>query len=370
MMPCRASVKSAAVFAVVAMLAGCMRDGPPAPLVVMGEQAKTAPSVARTAPNAPTKAAPREAVTATPTKIETPPPATTAKGGPQAHAPHPDRIQVGKGETLYMIARRYDLPLRSIIDANHLDPPFNLAAGTSLTLPQERFHMVQSGDTLYSVARLYGVDVSTLASLNHLAAPFAIRAGQTLDLPAPVAPPERVAETPPANSAPVAPEPPAPTPVQPPSERKPVPDQAQSVMAAPASRPSLGRIFAWPLEGRLLGSYGTAPNGMHNDGINIAARLGEPVRAADAGKVAYAGNELRGYGDLVLIKHAGGYMTAYAHNSKLLVKRGDLVKRGQAIAEAGATGTVNAPQLHFEIRQGTHALDPINYLPSLRASTD
>jgi murein DD-endopeptidase MepM/ murein hydrolase activator NlpD len=369
MMPRLALMKAAAVLVALATLVGCVRNGPPAPLVVMGEQPRTAPSAARTTPSAPAKAAPHEAVAATPTKIESAPLVTTAKSVPQAHAPHPDQIQVGKGETLYMIARRYDLPLRSIIDANHLDPPFNLAAGTKLTLPQERFHVVQSGDTLYSVARLYGVDVSTLASLNHLAAPFAIRAGQTLDLPAPVAPPERVAETPPANSAPAL-APPAPVPAQPQSERKPLVEEAQPAMAAPEAGRHPGRMFAWPLEGRLLGSYGTAPNGMHNDGINIAARPGEPVRAADAGKVAYAGNELRGYGNLVLLKHAGGYMTAYAHNAKLLVKRGDLVKRGQTIAEAGATGTVNAPQLHFEIRQGTHALDPINYLPSLRASAD
>ncbi len=345
-------IRSAALLVVLATLAGCMRNGPPAPLVVMGEQSKTAP---------------REAAKATPTKIEARPPPPNS--GPQTHAPHPDQIKVGKGETLYMIARRYDLPLRSIIDANHLDPPFDLAAGTNLTLPQERFHVVQSGDTLYSVARLYGVDVSTLARLNHLAAPFAIRTGQTLDLPAPVVPPERVAEAPPANPAPaLASAPPAPA--EPPSDREPVPDQDQSAMAAPASKPHSGKMFAWPLEGRLLASYGTAPNGMHNDGINIAARVGEPVRAADGGKVAYAGNELRGYGNLVLIKHSGGYMTAYAHNAKLLVKRGDLVTRGQTIAEAGATGTVNVPQLHFEIRQGTHALDPIGYLPSLRASAD
>jgi murein DD-endopeptidase MepM/ murein hydrolase activator NlpD len=115
--------------------------------------------------------------------------------------------------------------------------------------------------------------------------------------------------------------------------------------------------------GRPLASYGTGAGGTHNDGINIAAPAGTPVLAADAGVVAYAGNELRGYGNLLLVKHAGGWMTAYAHNFALLVKRGDRVKRGQEIARVGATGAVGEPQLHFEIRQGTRALDPGDHLP-------
>src|SRR6185437_8867573 len=132
--------------------------------------------------------------------------------------------------------------------------------------------------------------------------------------------------------------------------------------------PHGGSGFEWPVAGHVIEGYGAGPSGTHNDGINIAARVGEPVRAADGGVVAYAGNELRGYGNLVLIRHPGGYMTAYAHNGQLLVKRGDAVKRGQEIAKAGATGAVDSPQLHFEIRQGTHALDPTTLLPSLRAS--
>ncbi len=380
MVPRLARTKTLAATFALAVLSACTRSGPPAPVYVLGNDAKPAPN----APAAPVKATPAppkiEPARIEPPKVETtkiepakmPPPALE----PQEHLPHPDQVVVGKGETLYMIARRYDVPLRSIIDANHLDPPFQVAAGTSLVLPQERFHVVKAGDTLYSVARVYGVDVSTLARLNHLAEPFAIRAGEALELPAPVAAVERVASAPPARpasgtkpaeaSAPAAPAPPP----EPPPAAKPVPEQTVSAGATPGPKPRGSRVFAWPLEGRVIASYGTAPSGTHNDGINIAARQGEPVRAADAGKVAYAGNELRGYGNLVLIKHVGGYMTAYAHNSKLLVRRGEVVKRGQEIAKAGATGTVNTPQLHFEIRQGTRALDPANYLPSLRASAD
>lgn len=121
----------------------------------------------------------------------------------------------------------------------------------------------------------------------------------------------------------------------------------------------------WPVRGRVVGTYGPGPNGTHNDGLNILAPAGTPVIAADAGTVAYVGNELRGYGNLILIKHDDGWMTAYAHNEKLLVKRGQRVTRGEVIAHVGATGAVSQPQLHFEIRKGTQALDPENYLVPL-----
>ena len=125
----------------------------------------------------------------------------------------------------------------------------------------------------------------------------------------------------------------------------------------------------WPVHGHILASYGVAAGGTQNDGINIAAPAGTAVVAADAGVVAYAGNELRGYGNLVLIKHANGWMTAYAHNSAVLVKRGETVRRGQTIARIGATGAVGRPQLHFEIRHGTRALDPSDYLPAQASTT-
>jgi murein DD-endopeptidase MepM/ murein hydrolase activator NlpD len=309
-------------------LAGCTRSGPPAPLSFPGAQTKP------------------QAVTSPPALV------------PQQHLPHPSRITVGNGETLYTIARRYDVPLRSIIDANHLDPPFRVSVGATLELPQERFHVVKQGDTLYGIARLYGVEVSALASLNRLAPPYGLRTGETLYLPAAVEPPEKAAALPTSPTA---------LPEKPSAQRE-VPAAALPPEEAQAPPRRVGKGFDWPVQGKIIEGYGTGANGTHNDGINIAARPGEPVRAADAGIVAYAGNELRGYGNLVLIKHSGGYMTAYAHNSQLLVRRGDAVKRGQEIAEAGSTGTVDTPQVHFEIRQGTRAIDPISLLPSIQAS--
>ena len=318
----------AAVIAVIlsAALAACGRNGPPAPLAFPGAETKP--------------------------QAVAPPPALV----PQEHRPHPSQITVSRGDTLYTIAQRYDVPLRSIIDANHLDPPFRVAAGTTLQLPQERFHVVKQGDTLYGIARLYGVEVSALASLNRLNSPYALRSGETLYLPAAVEPPEK--------SAPAV----AGAPPEKPSTQREATGAAPPADATTPLRPRVGKGFDWPVQGKIIEGYGTGPNGTHNDGINIAARPGEPVRAADAGVVAYAGNELRGYGNLVLIKHPGGYMTAYAHNSQLLVKRGETVKRGQEIAKAGSSGTVDTPQVHFEIRQGTRALDPTSLLPSIQAS--
>jgi murein DD-endopeptidase MepM/ murein hydrolase activator NlpD len=120
--------------------------------------------------------------------------------------------------------------------------------------------------------------------------------------------------------------------------------------------------FRWPVRGRIIAGFGPKPTGQQNDGINIAVPEGTPVRASDDGVVAYSGNELKGYGNLVLVRHANGHVTAYAHASELLVKRGDTVKRGQTIAKSGQTGNVSSPQLHFEIRKGATPVDPMQFL--------
>ena len=120
--------------------------------------------------------------------------------------------------------------------------------------------------------------------------------------------------------------------------------------------------FRWPVRGRIISGFGAKTNGQQNDGINLAVPEGTPVKAAEDGVVAYAGNELKGYGNLVLVRHANGFVSAYANASEILVKRGDNVKRGQTIARAGQTGNVTSPQLHFEIRKGSIPVDPTRYL--------
>ncbi|MDJ0929620.1 MAG: peptidoglycan DD-metalloendopeptidase family protein [Breoghania sp.] len=121
--------------------------------------------------------------------------------------------------------------------------------------------------------------------------------------------------------------------------------------------------FRWPVRGRIISSFGSKPGGTRNDGINLAVPEGTAMRAVESGTVIYSGNELKGYGNLVLIRHEGGWVSAYAHNSELEVRRGDIVRRGEVVAKAGSTGTVNQPQLHFELRQGNKPVDPMQYLP-------
>lgn len=116
--------------------------------------------------------------------------------------------------------------------------------------------------------------------------------------------------------------------------------------------------FAWPVKGSVISDFGSTADGSRNDGINIATRMDAPIRAAASGSVTYAGDELKDYGNLVLIRHADGYVTAYAHADRLVVQRGDLVAKGQVIGYAGKTGDVNSPQLHFEIRHETTPVDP------------
>jgi murein DD-endopeptidase MepM/ murein hydrolase activator NlpD len=272
------------------------------------------------------------------------------------------QITVQNGDTLYAISRRTGVPVRDLIDANNLDPPFTLTTGQQLTVPQQRRHIVKAGDTLFSIANQYGVDMSTLASANALHPPYTVRVGDSLLLPAA---PEQVAVQGGLSAPPTGPPPPPPEKPQPPGATASAPSKPEGPLPAPPPR---GGNFLWPVKGKVIERYGAGPNGTHNDGINIAAPKDAPVRAADAGVVAYAGNELKGYGNLLLVKHAGGWMTAYAHNDVLLVKRGETVKRGQEIAKVGTTGVNGPPQLHFEIRRGTKALDPDQYLSATQAS--
>jgi len=121
--------------------------------------------------------------------------------------------------------------------------------------------------------------------------------------------------------------------------------------------------FRWPVRGRIVSEFGSKPGGGRNEGINLAVPEGTPVRAAAPGTVIYAGNELKGYGNLVLLRHDDGWVSAYAHNSELKVKRGDSLRRGDVVGLAGATGSVTSPQVHFELRRGNKPVDPMRYLP-------
>lgn len=272
---------------------------------------------------------------------------------------------VRRGETVYGIAQRYDISTRGLIEQNSLRPPYRLSAGTQLRLPTAQVHTVRRGETLYAISRRYGVDTASLARANRLSAPYKIWEGQRLTMPYDArrgAPPVQTASVqrrPSSRAVTTAALPQVPR-SQPGSA--PAPSSPVSVAPPPVPQRDTGG-FVWPVEGRILSSFGSQGAGLHNDGVNIAAPLGAPVRAVDNGVVAYAGDRIRGFGNMLLIKHSDGLITAYAHADKLLVDRGDVVSRGQVIARVGKSGGIPTPQLHFEVRKGTRAIDPRKVLP-------
>ena len=266
-------------------------------------------------------------------------------------------VKVGRGDTVYSIARRHKLSPRDIIDANNLRPPYELRIGQRLVLPQGRLHTVRSGEYLALIAKRYRSDAFAIARINRIRAPYTIYPGQKLRIPRSAGGRVEVASAPPSGSRPT---PNASPSVKVTPTRPSVTSSAKTPVPKPPRRS--GGKFSWPVEGKLISGYGTKDKGLHNDGINIAAPRGTTVKASENGVVAYAGNEIRGFGNLLLIKHDGGWVTAYAHNDQLLVKRGDKVSKGQKISKVGSTGSVSQPQLHFELRKGSTAVDPHKYL--------
>ena len=248
-------------------------------------------------------------------------------------------IEVRKGDTYFSLAQRHKVPLNALLRANGARPPYELAAGDRVVLPQQAFYQVKPKDTLYSISRKFKTDAASLAKLNGIAAPYTISVGQMLQTPTAngQAKSVTVAKT---NT----------------SQRSKVTKAQKPTRLAAAPR-RVGR-FRVPVKGPVISDYGPKQGGLHNDGINIAARSGTPIVAAENGVVVYAGNELRGYGNLLLIRHSDGWVTAYAHASKFNVKPGDRVRQGDKVAEVGQTGNVDRPQLHFELRKGTRAVNP------------
>ncbi len=225
-------------------------------------------------------------------------------------------------------------------------------------------YRVQRGDTLYSIAFRFGWDWKALAARNNIPAPYVIRPGQTIrfDGQSNSAPVRSVATAPVVTTPP--PKQPTTQPSQP-AQNQPTKPVPPPVATTPATTPTLpvtrsATGWAWPANGTMIGRFSS--NGSLNKGIDIAGELGQPVLAASDGSVVYAGSGLRGYGELVIIKHSDTYVSAYGHNRRLLVREGQQVKVGQTIAEMGSTGT-DRVKLHFEIRRQGKPVDPLQYLP-------
>jgi murein DD-endopeptidase MepM/ murein hydrolase activator NlpD len=321
------------------------------------------------------------------------------------------KIIVGTSDTLDVLAKRYHVTPQAIMAANGYKGPRALSPGQQLVIPHpgataaapapvmapvaaapvmvakpvaavaapSSAHFVNHGDTLASIARKNHISTAELARANGLAPSAKLKLGTKLTVPgaktvavaAPLAPAPVVAAPVAAALQPVAA---APVPV---TKMAAVAQPAQSARLAqatnieekPVETPAKAAettsslpTFRWPVRGKVITSYGAKTNGKSNDGINVAVPEGTPVKAAEDGVVAYSGNELKGYGNLVLVRHSNGYVTAYAHASELLVKRGDTIKRGQVIAKSGQSGEVASPQLHFEIRKGSSPVDPLQFL--------
>ncbi len=295
-------------------------------------------------------------------------------------------VTVVKGDTVYALGRRYNVAPKAIIAENNLRAPYRLEIGQMIRLPGAaaatqtqvatsqppvrdiRYH-VERGDTLYAISRKTGVSVAKLAQANGLRPPYTLSPGQEVLAPAAqlgATTPTHVATTTPATPQPVLQRreekqlaaASAPTPEPQPD----VADLAQQVSFTTPDDPNA--LFVWPVRGAVISEYGVGDLGKRNDGINIAAPAGTPVRASADGEVVYRGSELEGFGNLLLVKHTDGFVTAYAHNDAMLVKKGDVVRKGQVIAKVGQTGSVTTPQLHFEIRQKLKSVDPISLLQS------
>lgn len=281
------------------------------------------------------------------------------------------------GDTLWSVSNRYKISMRDIAVLNNVHAPFTLSAGQRLKLPPPQEYRVRSGDTLYSVSRLFGVNQFEIAQLNDLRAPYTVRAGDVLRLPSETrqddvvedaGQPVRLVQDSSGSRQVVGVESQQVKPGQKPSYQKPAktvkPKARRTKITARTPKRSSSK-FLQPVKGKVLSRYGPKKGGLHNDGINIAAARGTTVKAAENGVVAYAGNEIKGSGNLVLIRHSDRWMTAYAHMDGFNVKRGQVIKRGFKIGTVGSTGSVSKPQLHFEVRRGTEAINPKRYLSSI-----
>ena len=255
----------------------------------------------------------------------------------------PETVKVNKGDTLYSIAKRYDMSISELIELNGIDSPNQLYVGQVLKTSLKKYHIVKRGDTLASIARKYGTNYKTLAQKNHIDPPYNLRIGQKIALSGTQTQKTAQNQTKPQTKA------------QPKKNA-----QSASVSSVSTKRSTK---FVWPVSGKVISSFGNVGKGLKNDGINISAPVGTSVKAGDKGVIAYAGNGLKGFGNLILIKHPDGYITAYAHLDKILVQKGQTVARSEKIATVGKTGGVSAPQLHFEVRAGKKAVNPRHYLP-------
>ena len=286
---------------------------------------------------------------------------------PDARIVEDQSYTVAPGDSLRRIAEHTGAASEAIARANALEPPFTIRAGQTLTIPGGRYHLVRQGETGIAIARAYGVEWSRIVTANQLAEPYVLRAGQRILIPGdPTRPPSR------ADRAAafrldiddiLTGGEPAPAPRQAPAKPVATPGRVLPPTAVVAAPARLQGGFVWPIEGQVVRRFGPGKSGERNDGIKIAVPVSTPIHAAADGVVAYAGDGIAALGGLIIIRHGNTWTSVYGHASKLLVQRGQSVKRGQTIALSGDTGFADRPELHFELRKGRTPVDPLAQLP-------
>lgn len=256
------------------------------------------------------------------------------------------QITTAASDTLLSLSKKYQVSMRDLIKQNNLTPPYEIKAGTRLTIPSPNYHEVQSGETLYAISRIYNMKINQLIEINDLKEPYSVKAGERIKI---------------STSGNIIAE----------NNEKQPNYNLKTAAKTEENKSEFGVVdrvldkmnkFSWPVRGPVVSKFGPKSGGLYNDGINIKAKEGAEVKASEDGVVAYVGNELKGYGNLVIVKHSGGWITAYAHLAKAVATRGQKVNKGQKIGMVGSTGNVSSPQLYFGLRKGRDAVNPQNYL--------
>jgi murein DD-endopeptidase MepM/ murein hydrolase activator NlpD len=264
-----------------------------------------------------------------------------------------DYVIVEPGDTLHTIAIKHNVLYKDIADINNLKWPYKLYVGQKLVIPKARVHQVQSGESLSSIAKTYNLQLNTLIELNKLEEPYMLHVGQVIKIAHPTKP-EYIDERVVGDNVRV-------------KQLPPLKVQKRDVASSKSRKIQIikpaGIEFSWPVNGKVVSDFGQKGSGFKNDGIYIAAKEGSSIKSVAKGTVVYSGDELSGYGNLVIVKHNNQWLSAYAHMKSASVQKGDIIKQGQQVGTVGRTGNISSPQLHFALRHKKKPVNPMKFLP-------
>ncbi len=255
---------------------------------------------------------------------------------------------VKSGDNLSTIASNYGMSTTELAKLNGIKSPYNIRIGQTIKIKENNAtgnnhlttYVVKSGDNLTKIAKNNDMTLQELVELNEIKSPYIIKPGQKLKV---------------SSNEPIVV-------VQQSTKTNNNTKKTEVVQRKQIKTQKKTLSFTWPVKGNIVSSFGNKANGLYNDGVNIGASKGTKFKATEDGVVAYVGNELRGYGTIILIKHDDNWISAYAHCDSVNVSRGDMVDKGQVIGTVGDSGNVSSPQLYFSLRKGREAVDPVKYL--------